>query len=1085
MIRLLQKQHRFRAFFLFFLAFILIISCSFPVINAQEESKPKAKDWQLNGILAALDDPYLEVKLVALAKVTGYDWQNESSETLEKIAKKAADILKDEKVDDNFRGSAAIALGNLGDAATPYVDDIANLLQDKAINSRVQGVAAQALCNLGGTVTDHVDDILNFLQDEQISLDTRRDTASALVNLGNAVASHVNDLSHILKDEQINPVVRSHVAVALGNLGDATVPYIHDLAEYLANILKNEKDDWHIRENAVEALGNLGDAAVPYTQYIFDFLKEENFYAPIISNNSAAGALGSLGEAAKPYLQELVNILKDEQVARFVRRSAAEALGNLGDTASDYVDDLADILKDEQMDPFARRSAAEALGNLGDAGGDYVDYLADILKDKQVHPSFRVSAAKALGNLGDAGGDYVDDLANILANILKDEQVDSFVRDDVIWALGNTGKAAQPYIKDIIDILKDENVSFSIDRNAASALEKIIGKLELENLVAVLNNVYYAYYISYFPQWRFQSYFLGGGTEEVKTLLTWLGNKDSKGIPEKLKIEEGRKILELFDRAWQYSEGVRLLRADLAEKIAYVAKNTPWQPWQIKDMQLLKRHYDNLKNTQPGNAFVVQSAITRFKYLQWLFSSILTVFLHIFLWLALIFAYPTFPCIQAIFFWNPRVRKIIGVGYVDFFLAWIPFLRRKLFEPFQISLLADAELNEFSAPAYFPNSCVKKKPGESQPLTQAIPAIKGQIVLEGNSGLGKSMFLRHLLHTSRRIVVYLPARKCDKGVIAAIQAKLHGQAKDEAFLKNLIYSGAIDICIDGLNEVTADTRAQIRQFVESYFRGNIIMTTQPLEWEPPATATTYYLQPLAKEQIQEFLLSRQGDLSPDATIQGDTYCDACINYLEKILDDSQSPEELTAAQNILSNPMDLTVVSQMLSHNKQPELFRLIEQQYNLMAEEYEDNWNQPFPLKTFSEAVYKMRLKDESILPTEKFYNELIAMEDEKYKMVVSRQWQDNKGKSKQQWCFRHDKIMDFFLVQTFLGDSEEVQSKLIDHMGDPRFRGVYFLLANLLSPEDALSLREELIQYAADTRDHTVSDTFVTLLRTRPQLQ
>jgi hypothetical protein len=52
---------------------------------------------------------------------------------------------------------------------------------------------------------------------------------------------------------------------------------------------------------------------------------------------------------------------------------------------------------------------------------------------------------------------------------------------------------------------------------------------------------------------------------------------------------------------------------------------------------------------------------------------------------------------------------------------------------------------------------------------------------------------------------------------------------------------------------------------------------------------------------------------------------------------------------------------------------------------------------------------------------------------------------------------------------------------MGDPRFRGVYFLLAILLPLEAAQELREKLIQYAADTKDHTVSDTFVQLLRSR----
>ena len=84
-------------------------------------------------------------------------------------------------------------------------------------------------------------------------------------------------------------------------------------------------------------------------------------------------------------------------------------------------------------------------------------------------------------------------------------------------------------------------------------------------------------------------------------------------------------------------------------------------------------------------------------------------------------------------------------------------------------------------------------------------------------------------------------------------------------------------------------------------------------------------------------------------------------------------------------------------------------------------------------------------------------------------------------EWYFRHDKIMDFFLVQNFLGESKEIQARLKEYIGDPRFRGVYFLLANLLEPDAAFRLRESLIQYAADTNDHTVSDTFVKLLRSK----
>jgi hypothetical protein len=346
------------------------------------------------------------------------------------------------------------------------------------------------------------------------------------------------------------------------------------------------------------------------------------------------------------------------------------------------------------------------------------------------------------------------------------------------------------------------------------------------------------------------------------------------------------------------------------------------------------------------------------------------------------------------------------------------------------------------------------------------------------------MFLRHLLQQSKRIVVYLPATKCAEGVIEAIQKKLHGdEIKDTKFLQSLIYSGAIDICIDGLNEVNPDTRAKITQFVESHFKGNILMTTQPLEWLPPSTAKTYVMQPLQSVQIERYLLSRQPSLPKAAPVQGTAYEQACRTFLSTMLSDQTplSTEELKTARTVLSNPMELTLAAWMLAGGVQPDLFNLREQQYKLMAEEYRRTWNQDFPLKQFSEAVYQQWLLDQKALPADKFYNELLCMEDEKFRMVVSRQWKDAKGEAKKEWYFRHDKIAEFFLVQTFLGKGSNAETRLLDHIGDSRFRGVYFLLATLMDLEAAKDLREKLIQYAADTKDHTVSDTFVQLLRSR----
>ena len=148
-----------------------------------------------------------------------------------------------------------------------------------------------------------------------------------------------------------------------------------------------------------------------------------------------------------------------------------------------------------------------------------------------------------------------------------------------------------------------------------------------------------------------------------------------------------------------------------------------------------------------------------------------------------------------------------------------------------------------------------------------------------------------------------------------------------------------------------------------------------------------------------------------------------------------------------------------------------------MISADYELNHvGKQFPLIEFSEQVYQMRSDGKVALTGNEFVPELQCMEH--HKIVVSRQPIDANSSIIKEWHFRHEKIMEFFIVQTFLGADND---RPIKHLGTPRFRGVYFLLAMLHPLEDAQALREHLIQYASDTKDHTVSDIFVQLLRSR----
>ena len=114
-----HQNSKLSLFFLFCFTLLLTLFLFLPWVSAKETPKPKPQAWQINGIVAALDDGYDQVKRYALQQLNVYDLQNLQSvvEKPENIAQKAANILNDKSFDLYLRSSATYALGNLGEAA--------------------------------------------------------------------------------------------------------------------------------------------------------------------------------------------------------------------------------------------------------------------------------------------------------------------------------------------------------------------------------------------------------------------------------------------------------------------------------------------------------------------------------------------------------------------------------------------------------------------------------------------------------------------------------------------------------------------------------------------------------------------------------------------------------------------------------------------------------------------------------------------------------------------------------------------------------------------------------------------------------
>jgi hypothetical protein len=175
--------------------------------------------------------------------------------------------------------------------------------------------------------------------------------------------------------------------------------------------------------------------------------------------------------------------------------------------------------------------------------------------------------------------------------------------------------------------------------------------------------------------------------------------------------------------------------------------------------------------------------------------------------------------------------------------------------------------------------------------------------------------------------------------------------------------------------------------------------------------------------------------------------------------------------------MDLTTAAQLIAGGSKPSVRDLQEQQFRQMEIRYRQiHAANEFPLRRFVESVYQAQLKDEPALDATAFFDEIQAMVQ--FKMALERHGQDSAGAPTRQWIFRHDKTRDFFLMHAFLADQED---RVLRHLDDPRFRGVYIMLASALPLEEARALKDAIVDHAADSKDHHLSDAVVQVLKTR----
>lgn len=1055
-----------------------------------KKSSPK-ENWPAR---LAMLTPLIDIGEHELAMELMFDWATRSDFPYDKTERLDAAARHLFSVDVNEAAIAEGILGRLNDFSFgPY-----------ACSAAVSGLSEYA--------RGDVDAVPLWLTDERAAVRAAAiNVIATLSEDGVAVqqASWVPGIQQILHSN--NPTLQQLAIDAVGRIGNTTpfMPRIVDLLgsharevrfAALTAIESNPVEAKRYEGRVNELLRNgsfsvsvgaagamamiLGDAAQDQVPLLGRMMPEASSDERVV----LLSAIASIGGADRKTAEQIVWMLGDESFN--VRRAATTALSSIGEHVRDFEPEIRRLItRPDDGDYTSERAWAlrmRSLAKLGRQTPAVATWLLDVIDDEH---RLTTQELRESGFYNEFAVEEIDGLARLISTTHQDDlqRLEMIVdvygcaaplleslptsstnrliqwlvrreeRPDVVQQSMITRQPVPGYFSDLLASFR------TVWTASQSKHDRAVRSQVIDRLEGLLNDV----------QWQ---------PSDAEELSKWhpMLQIQYRSTADRIKsaaIGTGIRWDETATRsATPDNELADSVRRDAgADDSPHLSG--PAATSATKDPQVATR----AAGSDGGQGVDAPSPLGRIlKRLDWFDSALVWIgvsfLLHVTFWVALIAIYPRSRRVQSLLFWNPWFRRIGGLGYVGFLLGNVPQLRRIVFAPFRETLLADAAMREFESNVFFSDlDIVDALSGRKSPLGEAIPEIRGQVLLQGDSGLGKSMILRWLASRSSRVTVFLPASKCCHGVLPAIKAKLEGIAGDESFLQSMIYRGALDICIDGLNEVDPHTLARISQFVERFRHGNILLASQVMHWTPPANVRPLHLQPLSETRVLDFLRSRSTTLPVDAPVQGHAFIESCDRFWKGRYDGVPGLQARKSVDHVLSVPMDLVTASELIAGGTTPDLYRMRDQQFNVVVAEYQrNNRGCDFPLNRFCDTVYRMRLADEREFSGTRFRNELECMEQSK--MVVIRR--DGSGDTdERRWYFRHDKTMEYFIAHHLINQP----SLRPRHLHDARFCGVYAQLAERLELPDAEVLKEQLAQHAVKAKDIATLTVFVEQLNRR----
>lgn len=217
-----------------------------------------------------------------------------------------------------------------------------------------------------------------------------------------------------------------------------------------------------------------------------------------------------------------------------------------------------------------------------------------------------------------------------------------------------------------------------------------------------------------------------------------------------------------------------------------------------------------------------------------------------------------------------------------------------------------------------------------------------------------------------------------------------------------------------------------------------------------------------------------------ATLSQAQYQQAVRQYLAGIETDSQASARDPRLVS-LSNPMDASLAAELLSRGEVPDPLRLVEQSYEVMARQFRETQGRDLRLQPFSERVYEWRKSGQPHIDTTGFEAEVAALVKPRLMIQRTEIVRTQKGKEElTRSFFRHDRIIEFFLLPAFMGANSARQR---EHDLDEPFWGVYEQLAVRLPDAEEEQLDDFLIERAADTNRKDLLNRYTIARRLRTQ--